>query len=92
MTRACARLILIPRNGACFRCGRTSHFSKNCHAKTHLSGSPLPPKKKPESTDDEEKLTDEISLHTESVLTGAAVASVAFAACSFAYNWLTNRK
>ena len=26
------------RYGACFRCGRTSHYSPDCYARTHVRG------------------------------------------------------
>lgn len=27
-----------PKNGACYRCGRTSHYADNCYATTHVRG------------------------------------------------------
>ena len=39
-----ANLIEVPKKkktGACYRCGRTSHYSPDCYAKTHVEGHDL---------------------------------------------------
>ena len=43
-------------NNVCYRCGRNSHFIKNCYAKTDLDGNPLFTNKK----NNDEILVDEI--------------------------------
>lgn len=30
-----------PKKGACYRCGRTSHWSPDCYATTHIDGEEL---------------------------------------------------
>ena len=35
------------KTGACYRCGRTSHWSPDCYARTHVNGDDL------ESDDDD---------------------------------------